>query len=218
MKTNKTTHEMPYVPTAHQMVKQHLPFSANFCLPFCLAVVMGIGFGFETAPVKAENSETLDIQHYKEPQSAGNAVGKSIQSTKEANPAKNIEVTKTIQEGQALKSGTGRNPENAGHATKEPSSEKCAGAEKIPSCDSPQQSQIDSTIEPVGKPADGKGKLPTFAQADTNGDHFVTKLELQNFPYLLQVFDKVDAGNDGKLEQHEYQNLEMETKREGEIS
>jgi len=40
---------------------------------------------------------------------------------------------------------------------------------------------------------------------------------LKNFPYLLQVFDKVDAGKDGKLEQHEYQNLEMETKREGEI-
>lgn len=71
--------------------------------------------------------------------------------------------------------------------------------------------------EAVRKPADGKGTLPTFAQADTNGDHFVTKDELQNFPYLLQVFDKVDAGKDGKLEQHEYQNLEMETKREGEI-
>ena len=71
--------------------------------------------------------------------------------------------------------------------------------------------------DPVKKPADGKGRLPTFAEADVNGDHFVTKKELQNFPYLLQVFDKVDAGHDGKLEQHEYQNLEMETKREGEV-
>jgi hypothetical protein len=70
---------------------------------------------------------------------------------------------------------------------------------------------------PVKKPDDGKGKLPTFAEADVNGDHSVTKKELQNFPYLLQVFDKVDAGHDGKLEQHEYQNLEMETKREGEV-
>jgi len=74
-----------------------------------------------------------------------------------------------------------------------------------------------STNEPVKKPTDGKGSLPTFAQADVNGDHNVTKQELQNFPYLLQAFDKVDAGHDGKLEQHEYQNLEMETKREGEI-
>ena len=74
-----------------------------------------------------------------------------------------------------------------------------------------------SNAEPVKKPNDGKGNLPTFTQADSNGDHYVTKDELQNFPYLLQVFDKVDAGNDGKLEQHEYQNLEMETKREGEV-
>lgn len=70
---------------------------------------------------------------------------------------------------------------------------------------------------PSKKPADGKGKLPTFAEADVNGDHYVTKAELQNFPYLLQTFDKVDAGNDGQLEQHEYQNLKMETKREGEV-
>ncbi|WP_251827778.1 EF-hand domain-containing protein [Methylovulum psychrotolerans] len=72
-------------------------------------------------------------------------------------------------------------------------------------------------VEPVTKPTDGHGALPTFAQADSDGDHYVTKAELKNYPYLLQVFDKVDAGEDGKLEQHEYQNLEMETKREGEV-
>ncbi|MDO8937681.1 MAG: EF-hand domain-containing protein [Methylicorpusculum sp.] len=76
---------------------------------------------------------------------------------------------------------------------------------------------LHSQSNPAENAGDGKGKLPTFAEADTNGDHFVTKRELQNFPYLLQTFDKVDAGNDGKLEQHEYQNLEMETKREGEV-
>jgi len=74
-----------------------------------------------------------------------------------------------------------------------------------------------TTTEPVKNTDDGKGNLPTFAQADINGDHYVTKDELKNFPFLLQVFDKVDAGHDGKLEQHEYQNLEMETKREGEV-
>lgn len=74
-----------------------------------------------------------------------------------------------------------------------------------------------SQIKPAKKSADGKGNLPTFAQADINSDHHVTKSELQNFPYLLQTFDKVDAGNDGKLQQHEYQNLKMETKREGEV-
>ena len=80
-----------------------------------------------------------------------------------------------------------------------------------------KNAQIDQKTEPVSKPTDGKGKLPTFAEADINGDHYLTKDVLQNFPYMLQVFDKVDAGKDGKLEQHEYQNLEMETKREGEI-
>jgi len=83
---------------------------------------------------------------------------------------------------------------------------------------SEQYSEITQQSEPVSKPADGKGALPTFAQADMNGDHYITKDELKNFPYLLQVFDKVDAGKDGKLEQHEYQNLKMETKREGEVS
>jgi len=74
-----------------------------------------------------------------------------------------------------------------------------------------------SQINPAKKSVDGKGNLPTFDQADVNGDHNVTKSELKNFPYLLQTFDKVDAGNDGKLEQHEYQNLKMETRREGEV-
>jgi hypothetical protein len=85
------------------------------------------------------------------------------------------------------------------------------------SISSNQNSQVDKKIDPVSKPADGKGKLPTFAQADVNKDHYITKDKLQNFPYLLQVFDKVDAGKDGKLEQHEFENLEMETKREGEV-
>jgi len=104
---------------------------------------------------------------------------------------------------------------SASQGTKDSSTEKCAGAEKTTSGD--QNSQIDLKIEPVTKPTDGKGVYPTFSQADINGDHYITKDELKNYPYLLQVFDKVDAGKDGKLEQHEYQNLEMETKREGEI-
>jgi hypothetical protein len=99
--------------------------------------------------------------------------------------------------------------------TKDSSTEKTTGVENLTSGE--QNSQIDRKIEPVTKPTDGKGVYPTFSQADINGDHYITKYELKNYPYLLQVFDKVDAGKDGKLEQHEYQNLEMETKREGEI-
>ena len=99
--------------------------------------------------------------------------------------------------------------------TKDSSTEKTTGVENPTSGE--QNSQIDRKIEPVTKPTDGKGIYPTFSQADINGDHYITKYELKNYPYLLQVFDKVDAGKDGKLEQHEYQNLEMETKREGEV-
>jgi hypothetical protein len=99
--------------------------------------------------------------------------------------------------------------------TKDSSTEKTAGVENATSGE--QNSQTDRKIEPVTKPTDGKGIYPTFSQADIDGDHYITKYELKNYPYLLQVFDKVDAGKDGKLEQHEYQNLEMETKREGEV-
>ena len=99
--------------------------------------------------------------------------------------------------------------------TNDSSKEKTTGVEDATSGE--QNSQIDRKIEPVAKPTDGKGIYPIFSQADINGDHYITKYELKNYPYMLQVFDKVDAGKDGKLEQHEYQNLEMETKREGEI-
>jgi hypothetical protein len=218
MKTNNTTHEMPYLPNTHQLVKKHLPFSDNVRLSFCLAIVLGIGLGLETSPAKAEDNGTLDIQHYMESQSIENKGGKSLQDPKVSDSPTNSQVTKTSQEGPVEKSGTGGNTKNTDQAAMAQPSEKCSGAQKSALYDSPSQSQTDTTVEPVSKPADGKGKLPTFTQADVNGDHFVTKLELQNFPYLLQVFDKVDAGNDGQLEQHEYQNLKMETKREGEIS
>ncbi|WP_174625780.1 EF-hand domain-containing protein [Candidatus Methylobacter favarea] len=80
-----------------------------------------------------------------------------------------------------------------------------------------QKPQIDHKIDPVSNAAEGEKAFLTFDKADKNGDHYVTKDEIQDFPELLEVFDKVDAGKDGKLEQHEYQNLGMETKREGEI-
>ncbi|SJM89332.1 conserved hypothetical protein [Crenothrix polyspora] len=68
-----------------------------------------------------------------------------------------------------------------------------------------------SKTESVKRPEDGT--FPAFAQVDIDDDHYLTKEELKNFPYMLKVFDLIDAGKDGKLEQHEYQNLEMETKR-----
>lgn len=55
---------------------------------------------------------------------------------------------------------------------------------------------------------------PTFQEADKNQDHYVTKDELEGYPILLEKFESVDAGNDGKLEFHEYRNLVMEKRRE----
>jgi hypothetical protein len=57
-------------------------------------------------------------------------------------------------------------------------------------------------------------QAPSFREADKNGDHYVTKEELQGYPYLLKRFDAVDAGKTGRLEEHEYGNLVMEKSRE----
>ena len=106
--------------------------------------------------------------------------------------------------------------ENTAGSASQGTNESSAAKDDTKAKDSTSADQKSQT-EPVSKAADGKGLFPTFAEADINGDHYLTKDELKNYPDLLQVFDKVDAGKDGKLEQHEYQNLEMETKREGEI-
>jgi hypothetical protein len=57
-------------------------------------------------------------------------------------------------------------------------------------------------------------ETPPFKDADKNGDHYVTKDELSDYPILLKHFDKVDAGKDGRLEEHEYENLGMEAQKE----
>ena len=171
-----------------------------------------------TKPVRAENTGTEDVHpgyRYIKPEGAASTTGSASQGTKESSAAKETGAKKTNPEEQAKKSNENASAATTDLSTKDSSTEKCAGAEKTTSGD--QSSQIDRKIEPVTKPTDGKGVYPAFSQADINGDHYITKDELKNFPYLLQVFDKVDAGKDGKLEQHEYQNLEMETKREGEI-
>lgn len=66
-----------------------------------------------------------------------------------------------------------------------------------------------------GTDSQGTQPSPAFHDADKNGDHYVTKDELKDQPRLLERFDEVDAGKDGKLEQHEYANLVMEKKKEG---
>lgn len=53
-------------------------------------------------------------------------------------------------------------------------------------------------------------KWPTFREVDKDGDHYVTKEELADYPALVKHFDTVDAGKTGKLNEHEYGSLILE--------
>lgn len=93
---------------------------------------------------------------------------------------------------------------------------------------SPSYSQATGTEGAGGAGAPGMGgtgagtmeeggaiqQAPSFREADKNGDHYVSKEELQGYPALLKRFDEVDAGKTGRLEEHEYGNLIMEKSRE----
>jgi Ca2+-binding EF-hand superfamily protein len=79
----------------------------------------------------------------------------------------------------------------------------------------PSLSAAEATGSGPGTDSQGTQASPAFQDADKNGDHYVTKDELKDQPRLLERFDEVDAGKDGKLEQHEYGNLVMEKKKEG---
>ncbi len=154
---------------------------------------------------------------------------------KEAAGTRSEEAKKTDSGEQAMKSSESSSTDTANLGTKESATTgssgqaPASGSQATTSSQNTQQSPLTKEgsmaggqKSPVKKPERDtgefpSGEIPPFSQVDINGDHYVTKDELKNFPELLQVFDKVDAGKDGRLEQHEFQNLEMETKREGEI-
>ncbi|MGZ8225522.1 MAG: hypothetical protein ACXWT3_02645 [Methylococcaceae bacterium] len=71
-----------------------------------------------------------------------------------------------------------------------------------------------ASAEDSGAGSQGVKKSPTFQEADKNGDHHVTKDELKSHPDLLKYFDKFDAGEDGRLDDHEYENVIREKGRE----
>lgn len=98
---------------------------------------------------------------------------------------------------EAVSEGSGKRDPDKSYAGKDTGQTKSQGAGAV-----------------TGNAAQSQEELP-FEVADKNGDHFVSKEELKDYPHLLEVFDKVDAGKDGKLEQHEYANLVSEKKREG---
>jgi EF hand len=175
----------------------------------------GVGQNTKKYPTLTENAANI-INQDEHATSTGTdgAAGKAQQPAKESTTEKCAGAKQAVTDTQVP--ARGNQTTNTNQNVQQTNLAKDLNAEKSTSGDN--TSQVDLKTEPVSKPVDGKGKLPTFAQADVNGDHYITKDELQNFPYLLQVFDKIDAGKDGKLEQHEYQSLKMETKREGEVS
>jgi hypothetical protein len=179
-------------------------FLRNARLPSLLAA-MTISLSFISSTVNAEATGTQDVKkgyRYIEYKGAANTTGTANQ---EASESKGVPKT----------AGPNSQEPNDSHPAMDSDAKTTDHGESI--TNSGANKNGENTAQPVSKPTDGKGKFPSFAQADINKDHYITKDELQNFPYLLQVFDKVDAGSDGKLEDHEYQNLLLETKREGEV-
>lgn len=195
-----------------------------FSLPFWL-VIMSISLSFVTQSVRAGTENIQRYYRYIPYQGPTNTTGTGAQQPKASAGASDTEAKKTNTEEQAK--STGGKTETAGPITGTPSEQVKKSDESTETKESTAAGAEKTTSgvqkpSPVTKPEKDtgefpSGKLPSFSQVDINGDHYVTKDELQNFPELLQVFDKVDAGKDGRLEQHEYQNLEMETIREGEV-
>jgi hypothetical protein len=151
----------------------------------------------QTAPESGAKSAVAPVQPESKtgPKSTSEASTKKDTETKKSSSA---EVVKPQGKESAASEGSGtRNPDKsyAGKDTGQPTKSPEAGAI-------------------TGNAVQSQEELP-FEVADKNADHFVSKEELKDYPHLLEVFDKVDAGKDGKLEQHEYANLISEKKREG---
>jgi hypothetical protein len=210
MKTRKTIPEISSAISTGQSDQTKLRLFKNFSLPIGLAII-SIGLSFIAKPVKAAIEDIHPYYRYVPYQGPGSTAGTAGQQRpKQPSGASEAEAKKEAQAtspgGQAPASST--QPSTAG--------------QKESKAESPVQCEHEQKPSPVGKPKRDTGEfpsgdIPSFCQVDVNGDHYITKDELQNFPDLVRIFDKVDAGKDGRLEQHEYQNLEMEAKREGEI-
>jgi hypothetical protein len=230
MKIKKVIHEIPDdIIDMNQLDQINLHFFKVFSLPVWL-VIISIGLSFIAQPVRAGTENIQLYYRYIPYEGPSTTTGTAGQPSKQPSGASDTEAKKT---------NTGEKKAEAGQAAKEPSATTGTSGQ-TPASSGTQAATVGENTQPskgpktecpmsggqkppVKKPEKDTGEfpsgdIPSFCQVDVNGDHYVTKDELQNFPELLRVFDKVDAGKDGRLEQHEFQNLEMETKREGEIS
>jgi len=193
MKTQKSIDEISGTDT-HPVDMARLHFFEIFSLPVWLVV---ISISLVSQSVRAGTEDSQLYYRYVPYQVPGSVTGQNPKPSSGANEAE-AKKAEPIEQAKKTDENTGASQPSA------------------------QQSSTERKISPVKRPEKDTGEfpsgdIPAFAQVDVNGDHYVTKDELQNFPDLLRVFDKVDAGKDGRLEQHEFQNLEMETKREGEV-
>jgi hypothetical protein len=209
MKIKESVYEISDVINKPSLDQTHVDVFKIFSLPFWL-VVITIGFSCASQPVRAGTEDADLYYRYVPYQGPSSTTGTGNQPPQQSSGASSEQAKKAEQSTGTGEKGGGAGQAAAGQSTQQsnaPKTECPMSSQQRPPA---QKSERNTGEFP-------SGEYPSFCQADVNGDHYVTKDELKNFPELLRVFDKVDAGKDGKLEQHEFVNLEMETSREGEI-
>ncbi|HEY8218686.1 MAG TPA: EF-hand domain-containing protein [Methylobacter sp.] len=205
MKIKESVYEISDVINMHRSDQTNLNFFKIFSLPVWL-VIISISLSLASESVSA-GIEDADLYYRYVPYQGPSS---TTETPKQSSGASETEAKKAEQAPSPGEKGGAAGQAAAGQSTQQanaPKTECPMSGEQRPPVERPEKSTGEFP----------SGTYPSFCQADVNGDHYVTKDELQNFPELLRVFDKVDAGKDGKLEQHEFVNLEMETSREGEI-
>ncbi|HEY8159743.1 MAG TPA: EF-hand domain-containing protein [Methylobacter sp.] len=216
MKVKKSVYEISDVINMHPLDQTNLNFFKIFSLPVWL-VIISISLSFVSNSVRAGTEDAKFYYRYVPYQGPSSTTGTGSQKPTQPSGTSGAEAKKAEQATSTGEKGgtTGQSTQQGGQAATGQSTQQA----NAPKTECPMSGE---QRPPAQRPEKSTGEFPSgtypsFCQVDVNGDHYVTKDELQNFPELLRVFDKVDAGKDGKLEQHEFANLEMETSREGEI-
>jgi hypothetical protein len=179
------------------------------------------GTAGQQRPMKPSGASEAEAKKGEQATSPGGKAESAKPATQESAGTRSEETKKPEQPSEQTSKEPSATTGTSGQAPTSGTQPSTAG-QKESKAESPVQCEHEQKPSPVGKPKRDTGEfpsgdIPSFCQVDVNGDHYITKDELQNFPDLVRIFDKVDAGKDGRLEQHEYINLEMEAKREGEI-
>lgn len=241
MKIKKSVYEISDVINMHPLEQTNLNFFKIFSLPVWL-VIISISLSLASNSVNAGTEDT-DLYYryvpYQGPSSTtetGSQKPAQPSGASETEAKKAEQATSTGEKGGEAGQAAAGTPSQETTKPSEPSAtagtsgQAPASGSQAAAGQSTQQPNVPKTEgstsgeqqPPVQRPEQSTGEfpsatIPSFTEIDVNGDHYITKDELQNFPELLRVFDKIDAGKDGKLEQHEFANLEMETSREGEF-